>query len=173
MPTMPEGLGPAASADAPPASPMLQSGTAGAAPRGHRSHQHRPHHRWLGSGKAEKQQQRRGRQGKSQARRPAAGQHQHTAEQYGEVKTRCRQGMGLAGHAECRSDVFRELHLGAAQHQSRQETAPPRPHGLLQPLSNVAPQISQRRPWTLQHFDALDPQLTPTALAGQTFCRSR
>ena len=81
--------------------------------------------------------------------------------------------MGQAGHAERRSDVFRELHLGAAQHQGSQETAPPRPHGLLQPLSNIAPQISQRRPWTLQHFDALDPQLTPTALAGQTFCRSR
>ena len=134
--------------------------------QGHRSHQHRPHHRWLGSDKAEKQQQRHGRQGKPQARRPAAGQHQHTAEQYGEVKTRCRQGMGQAGHAERRSDVFRELHLGAAQHQSGQETAPPRPHGLLQPLSNIAPQISQRRPWTLQHFDALDTQLTPTALAG-------
>jgi len=60
-----------------------------------------------------------------------------------------------------------------AQHQSGQETAPPRSHGLLQPLSNIAPQISQRRPWKLEHFDALDPQLTPTALAGQTFCRSQ
>ena len=81
--------------------------------------------------------------------------------------------MGKAGHPERLSNVFRELHLGAAEHQSGQETTPPRPDGLLQPLGNIAPQISQRRPWTLQHFDALDPQLTPTALAGQTFCRSR
>ena len=47
--------------------------------QGHRSHQHRPHHRWLGSGKAEKQQQRRGRQGKPQARRPVAAVEQHRA----------------------------------------------------------------------------------------------
>ncbi len=73
---------------------------------------------WQRSGKAEKQQQRRGRKGKPQTRRPAAGQHQPTAEQYGEVQTRCRQGMGQAGHAERRSDVFRELHLGAAQHHA-------------------------------------------------------
>ena len=57
--------------------------------------------------------------------------------------------------------------------QSGQETAPPWPHGLLQPLSNIAPKIFHRRPWTLQQFDALDPQLTPTALTCQTFCRSR
>ena len=81
--------------------------------------------------------------------------------------------MGQAGHAERLSDVIRELHLGAAQHQSGQKPTPSRPHGLLQPMSNIAPQISQRRPWTLQHLDALDPQLTPTALAGQTFCRPR
>ena len=60
-----------------------------------------------------------------------------------------------------------------AQYQSGQETAPPWPHGLLQPLSNIAPKTFQRSPWTLQHFDALDTQLTPTALACQTFCRSR
>ena len=50
--------------------------------------------------------------------------------------------MGQAGHAERRSDVFRELYLGAAQHQSSQETTPPRPHGLLQPLGNNTAQIT-------------------------------
>ena len=81
--------------------------------------------------------------------------------------------MGQTGHPERLSDVFGELHLGAAQHQSGQKATPPRPHGLLQSEGNIAPQISQRRPWTLQYVDALDLQLTPTALAGQTFCRSR
>ena len=102
-----------------------------------------------------------------------AGQQQHTAEQHGEVKPRCGEGMGQAGNAERLSNVFGKLHLGAAQHQSGQKATPPRPHGPLQLLSDIAPQISQWRPWTLQHLDALDPQLTPTALAGQTFCRSR
>ncbi|AHF64243.1 hypothetical protein Syncc8109_1897 [Synechococcus sp. WH 8109] len=41
--------------------------------------------------------------------------------------------MGQAGHTERLSDVFRELHLGASRYQIDQETAPPRPHGLLQP----------------------------------------
>ena len=57
--------------------------------------------------------------------------------------------MGQTGHPERLSDVFGELHLGAAQHQSGQEATPPRLHGLLQPLGNIAPQISQQRPWTL------------------------
>jgi len=34
--------------------------------------------------------------------------------------------MGVAGQPERRADVFRELHLGTAQHQSDKETAPPR-----------------------------------------------
>ena len=141
--------------------------------QGHRSHQDRPHHRWLGSSETDKQQQRHGRQGKPQARRPAADQHQHNAEQNREMKPRCRKGMGQAGHPERLSDVCGELHLGAAQHQGGQETTPPRPDNLLQSLGNIAPQVSQWRPWTLQHLDALDPQLTPNALTSQTFCRSR
>ena len=46
--------------------------------------------------------------------------------------------------------------LPAGQHQSGQETARRGPQPV-QPLSNVVAQISQRCPWTLQYFDALDP----------------
>ena len=35
-----------------------------------------------------------------------AGQQQHTAEQHGEVKPRCGEGMGQAGHAERLWNVF-------------------------------------------------------------------
>ena len=58
---------------------------------------------------------------------------------------------------------------------TRAARKPPRrgPTTLLQWLDNITPQISQRRPWTLQLLYALDPHLTPTALASQTFCRSR
>ena len=45
------------------------------------------------SGKEEKQQQRHGRQRKPKARRPAAGQHQHTAEQKKRLNPLCRQGI--------------------------------------------------------------------------------
>ena len=76
--------------------------------------------------------------------------------------------MGQTSNTERLPEVFRKLYLGATQHQSRQETTPPRSNGLLKPLGDMAAQISQRRPWTLQHLDALDAQLTPTALAGQT-----
>ena len=60
-----------------------------------------------------------------QARLPAAGQRQHTAEQNGEVKPRCCKGMGQASHPGCLSDVFQKLHLSAAQCLSGQKTAPP------------------------------------------------
>ncbi len=49
----------------------------------------------------------------------------------------------------------------ARERPKSQPSAAPR---LFQPLGNIAPQISQRRPRTLQNLDALDPQLTPTAL---------
>ena len=89
------------------------------------------------------------------------------------METRCREGMGQTGHAKPLPQVFGKLHLGTAQHQSGQNAAPPRPHNLLQPLSKMTSQISQRRPWVLQHLDAFDPLLTPTALARQTLGRSR
>ena len=87
----------------------------------------RPHHRWLGSGKTDNQQQHNGRQGKLQPRRQTAGQQRHTAEQHGEVKPRCGEGMGQAGHAERLSNVFGKLHLTAAQLQRGQEATPPLP----------------------------------------------
>ena len=81
--------------------------------------------------------------------------------------------MGQACDAKHLTNLIGELDLGATQHQSSQDAAPPRPHDLGQPLSKMASQISQRGPWTLQNLDALDPQLTPTALASQTFGRTR
>ena len=81
--------------------------------------------------------------------------------------------MGQASHAERLPEVIGELYLSAAQDQSGKKATTPRPHGLLQPLSNIAPQISQRRPWPPQHLDAVDPESTPTALPRQTLRRSR
>jgi hypothetical protein len=89
------------------------------------------------------------------------------------MKTRCGERMGQAGNAERLSNVFGERHLGAAENQCGQETAPPRPYGLLKPLGNITPQISQRRPRTPEYLNAVEPESTPTALAGQTFRRSR
>ena len=89
------------------------------------------------------------------------------------VKTPMRRGHGTSRSCGTPLECLRGAAPGRCPAPERPGSHPAAAPPTVAAMGNITPQISQRRPWTLQHLDALDPHLTPTALESQTFCRSR
>ena len=81
--------------------------------------------------------------------------------------------MGQPSHPKGLAQFIGKLHLGAPQHQRRQQPASLFSSRGLKTISNLPPQIGDGGPGPVEHLDARGPKLAPTAPGRQPFRRTR